>query len=109
MGQTIRHTSSVCPVCLKRLPADIVKAGADYYLEKTCPDHGAFSAVVWRGDAPSFEDWCADISAEDAPAPDCPTACGLCKTICVKPAARWWKSRPAATCPAPSALPKAAA
>jgi uncharacterized radical SAM superfamily Fe-S cluster-containing enzyme len=87
MGQTIRHTSSVCPVCLKRLPADIVKAGADYYLEKTCPDHGAFSAVVWRGDAPSFEDWCADISAEDAPAPDCPTACGLCqnhlrKTCC---------------------------
>ncbi|SHI21377.1 hypothetical protein SAMN02745823_03463 [Sporobacter termitidis DSM 10068] len=87
MSQIIRHTQSVCPVCLKRLPADIVRDGQEYFLEKTCPEHGRFSAVVWRGDAPSFEAWGDYVPPEDDGAPDCPASCGLCpahlrKTCC---------------------------
>ncbi len=87
MRQTIRSTASVCPVCLKRLPAEIVKNGQEYFLEKACPEHGLFSAVVWRGDDPSFETWSDVTPAQNDKAPDCPNSCGLCaghlrKTCC---------------------------
>lgn len=88
MSELIRHTSSVCPVCLKRLPADIVRAGDEYFLEKTCPEHGFFSAVVWRGKTPAFETWGDYAPPGDTRTPDCPNDCGLCaghlqKTCCV--------------------------
>jgi tetraether lipid synthase len=90
LAQLVRNTHSVCPVCLKRLPAEIVRRDQEYFLEKTCPDHGQFSVVVWRGDHPSFEQWgnyTPPAEPEDAQ-PDCPNACGLCpdhlqKTCCV--------------------------
>jgi uncharacterized radical SAM superfamily Fe-S cluster-containing enzyme len=78
MIQIIRRTLSVCPVCLKRIPADIVKAGEEYFLEKSCPEHGPFSAVVWRGDEPAFESW-GDYWPPADEASNCPNACGLCK------------------------------
>jgi uncharacterized radical SAM superfamily Fe-S cluster-containing enzyme len=89
-AKLVRNTRSVCPVCLRSLPADIVKRGQDYYLEKTCADHGRFSTVVWRGDEPSFEEWgdyAPPVESEEE-RPDCPNACGLCpdhlqKTCCV--------------------------
>jgi hypothetical protein len=77
-------------VCLTRLPAQIVKRKAQYFLEKTCPDHGPFSTVVWRGEAPAFEHWGNYVPPQEAvnDQPDCPNACGLCpghlqKTCCV--------------------------
>jgi 7,8-dihydro-6-hydroxymethylpterin dimethyltransferase len=86
----VRQTYSVCPVCLKRLPAEIVKREAEYFIEKACSDHGRFSTVVWRGDNPSFEQWgnyLPPAESEDMQ-PDCPNSCGLCpnhlqKTCCV--------------------------
>lgn len=78
MTEIVRRTSSVCPVCLVRLPADIVREGPDYFLRKTCPTHGVFSAVVWRGDAPAFESW-GDYIPPSNEAANCPAACGLCR------------------------------
>ena len=49
-------TESVCPVCLKRLPAKRVAKGKAVFLEKTCPEHGDFSVEVWGGHL-SYEDW----------------------------------------------------
>ena len=90
MTKVIRNTSSVCSVCLKRIPAEIVKRKQEYFLEKTCGDHGQFSTVVWRGDDPSFEQWGEYVSPAESvdEAPECPSACGLCpdhlqKTCCV--------------------------
>jgi 7,8-dihydro-6-hydroxymethylpterin dimethyltransferase len=85
-----RNAFSLCPLCLKNLPAEIVKKEQDYYLEKTCRDHGRFSTVIWRGDSPSFESWGIRIppdKSEDIQS-HCPEACGLCpnhlqKTCCV--------------------------
>jgi uncharacterized radical SAM superfamily Fe-S cluster-containing enzyme len=90
LPRPVRSTRSVCPVCLRSLPAEIVRRGQDYYLEKTCDDHGQFSTVVWRGDQPSFEEWgnyVPPVESEDR-RPDCPNVCGLCpdhlqKTCCV--------------------------
>ena len=53
----IRNTYSLCPVCLTRISASIVNRENDYHLEKSCPEHGAFSTVIWRGNAPSLEEW----------------------------------------------------
>jgi 7,8-dihydro-6-hydroxymethylpterin dimethyltransferase len=90
LGINIRNTYSVCPVCLSRLPAVIVKREQDYYLEKSCRNHGPFSTVIWRGDSPSFEQWGNYIPPEELGdlKPDCPNACGLCpghlqKTCCM--------------------------
>ncbi|NLT13073.1 MAG: radical SAM protein [Clostridiales bacterium] len=87
MSEIVRHTASVCPVCLERLPADIVKTGHEYFLEKTCLEHGRFSAVVWRGENPAFEKWGDYQPPRDIDVPDCPNDCGLCaghrqKTCC---------------------------
>ena len=86
MNQIIRRTASVCPVCLERLPAEIVRDGTDCFLQKTCPEHGLFSAVIWRGDSPAFESW-GDYKPPADEASNCPNACGLCtdhvrKTCC---------------------------
>lgn len=90
MAKIIRNTYSLCPACLRRLPAEIVKSGQEYFIEKNCPDHGRFSTIVWRGDNPSFEQWGNYIPPEEPEnlQPDCPTECGLCpshlqKTCCV--------------------------
>lgn len=76
-------TESLCPVCLQRLPAQRVAAGEEVYLVKTCPSHGAFKTVIWRG-KPSFHQW--QRAKKPVPAPvlfrergkGCPFDCGLC-------------------------------
>lgn len=89
MNDTVRNTYSVCPVCLKRIHAEIVKRGSDYFLEKTCDEHGSFSAVVWRGEHIPMGQWGNYEPPENEDEiPDCPNACGLCSghlqnTCCV--------------------------
>jgi len=54
----IRSTYSLCPVCLRRIPAmmenDLERSGI--YMRKTCPDHGEFRVRVW-GDSADLEEW----------------------------------------------------
>jgi hypothetical protein len=77
-GELLRRTRSVCPVCLRPLPAERVRVGREVHLRKACPEHGRFQAVLWRGLA-DFEAWLGDVEAEPLPdAPGCPGACGLC-------------------------------
>jgi uncharacterized radical SAM superfamily Fe-S cluster-containing enzyme len=76
-------TESVCPECLARIPAMRVAEGDDVYLEKQCPDHGAFRTIVWRGH-PAYAGWARPkIPAYPANpftpiAQGCPFDCGLC-------------------------------
>lgn len=78
LNRILRHTKSVCPVCLTGLSAQIVKTGKVYSIKKTCPEHGPFSAVIWRGEAPSLEAWDSYQPPMDGGVPGCPTNCGLC-------------------------------
>jgi len=83
MKKIISETKSLCPTCLNVIPASKVAVGQDVFLEKTCPDHGEFKAILWRGE-PTYMDW---GSGEDAPGAEvrqtpsingCPKDCGLC-------------------------------
>lgn len=74
----MHRTTSVCPVCLKRLPAVRVSREGRCYLEKTCPEHGAFSVLVWQG-SEDLGDWTGpreETGAEEGLR--CPEDCGLC-------------------------------
>lgn len=77
------QTESLCPVCLQRLPAQRVTAGDEIHLVKTCPRHGAFQTVIWRG-KPSFNQWRRPKIPVPAPLlfnehkKGCPFDCGLC-------------------------------
>ena len=74
----ISHTRSICPVCGKQLPAQRVRRGDDIFLEKSCPEHGDFSTVIWRGRM-SISSWtCGTEPLGDDYNPQCPYDCGLC-------------------------------
>ncbi len=78
MSKILRKTYSVCPVCLKRIPAVHVQKGREIYMEKTCPAHGEFSTILWRGFLP-IETWRGDLSEiQDGENENCPHGCGLC-------------------------------
>jgi len=82
-GQVISATESVCPVCLSRITARRVQYGGDVYLEKECPEHGAFRSVIWRGE-PGFQSWVRPKTPAYPKHPitevikGCPYDCGLC-------------------------------
>ncbi len=79
MDDILRRTRSVCPVCLKNVPAALVRgSGGAVMMEKSCPEHGGFSVTVWQG-LMDFELW----TRGGEPLPDgggvgCPRDCGLC-------------------------------
>lgn len=76
-------TESVCPECLARIPAARVLDGGDVYLEKQCPEHGSFRAVLWRG-VPAYMTWARPKIPAYPPVSftavekGCPFDCGLC-------------------------------
>ena len=74
----LRHTFSVCPICLRRVPASLNNREDGIYLEKSCPEHGKFSSIIWRG-LPSLVEWTGVLPeiSEDSLG-SCPHACGLC-------------------------------
>ena len=75
----LRQTRSVCPVCLRNLPATLAgQPDGRVLLEKTCPAHGAFSVPVWQGKM-DFEAWCRESEPlKPGEGENCPGGCGLC-------------------------------
>ncbi|MCF8068488.1 MAG: radical SAM protein [Desulfobacterales bacterium] len=76
-------TTSLCPVCLKRIDAEYLFEDSTVFLLKTCHTHGTFKTVVWRGE-PSFESWDRPKTPAYPKTPrqtgkeGCPYDCGLC-------------------------------
>ena len=92
-GVVCRETESVCPVCLKKIPAKNVRYDDKVYMEKECPRHGFFKTLIWSG-GPDYEKWRQEDRAQTPVNPakerekGCPYDCGLCpdhrkKTCCV--------------------------
>ena len=83
MSEVLSVTESVCPDCLKRIPASRVAYGEDVYLEKECPKHGQFKTIIWRG-LPAFTGWARPKTPSYPKNPftevrlGCPFDCGLC-------------------------------
>lgn len=87
VNQVVHRTKSVCPVCLKQLPAKILREKGNYYITRTCPEHGACKTLIWRGEEPALTRWGnpSALPEDDAP---CPTGCVNCgkhlqNTCCV--------------------------
>jgi hypothetical protein len=89
----LSETESICPVCLEVIPAIRVADGDQVSLNKKCPEHGPFQAVIWRG-APSYASWGGRKTPSYPEKPmtavdrGCPWDCGLCpehrqRTCCV--------------------------
>lgn len=76
-------TQSLCPVCMKTIDADIVSQGGNTYMVKSCPVHGDFRALVWKGST-LIENWIIpkERAAITNPLTEikngCPYDCGLC-------------------------------
>ena len=78
----LRRTFSVCPLCLRQVPARLEQEEEHVFLRKECPEHGASSCLVWEGN-PSLETWRSArfplTAPPDTPPENCPAACGLCE------------------------------
>ena len=81
---TFGKTKSVCPVCLRVVDAQKRSEKDGIYLDKSCPDHGAFSTLIWEGNLASYLRWNSENTAVEPPRegkkPEkgCPYDCGLC-------------------------------
>jgi hypothetical protein len=76
---------SVCPECLRRIPARLFEKDGQVWMEKTCPDHGPVEDLYWSDarlylKAEEFHYADGDgLANPQTPATDgCPHQCGLC-------------------------------
>jgi len=89
----LNNTQSICPVCLKKLPAEVVEEDNRVYITKACPSHGAFKALlekdvgfykqvrdIGRRRFPKFYiDWCKENVSVVLPITDrCNMKCKFC-------------------------------
>ncbi len=85
MKRMVGQTESLCPVCLRRIPAYKVEKEGGIYQEKNCPDHGNFMAIIWRQKARHYLEWAegsdmgvASFRRLTEADKGCPYDCGLC-------------------------------
>ncbi|WP_459903848.1 radical SAM protein [Desulfosarcina cetonica] len=79
----LRQTKSVCPYCLKTLPAAIYQKNGKVYMHKRCPQHGEFDIYLWPDAARYISYGQLDFPAVPRKAQTrinqgCPQDCGLC-------------------------------
>jgi len=79
----LAETQSLCPECLRQIPAYRRLEESSVFLEKRCPEHGLSKTIIWRGH-PCIQGWSRPKmpSNPDRPATSidrgCPFDCGLC-------------------------------
>lgn len=84
-GEILGETRSICPKCLKVIPAWKKAGEKGVYLVKNCPAHGRFEALIWEGSLESYKSWGEHVQAADvilnvkAEEKGCPLDCGLCE------------------------------
>lgn len=45
-GRLVKTTISLCPECLRKLPANVVEREGAIWMDKECPRHGSFNALL---------------------------------------------------------------
>lgn len=80
-----KKTFSLCPECVKRIPAKVFEKKGKVFIEKTCPEHGKFTEVYYE-DAEiynRFRKFGYDGKGIENPntksKKNCPFDCGLCE------------------------------
>lgn len=79
----IKKTESLCPVCLKKIPADLLEDNGKIFIKKHCTEDGSFEDIYY-GNAAIYHKYMQHITT----VPDnlnsyksninCPFECGLC-------------------------------
>ncbi|RLE48666.1 MAG: radical SAM protein [Candidatus Methanomethylicota archaeon] len=82
--RVLKTTFSLCPECLRVLPATIYEQDGKVYIKKTCPEHGEFDDLYW-GDYElykKFDEWWFEGNGIENPRTKtekgCPFDCGIC-------------------------------
>lgn len=86
-GEVIFRTWSLCPECLKRIPAERVRKNGKVFICKDCREHGHSESIIWRGFY-DIDEWIRGSDSQMQEEPHCIENCGLCsghlqKTCCV--------------------------
>ena len=72
-----KPTTSICPVCQKKIPAELTEVNDKILITKTCPEHGNFSFTHWQ--SPSIYKFAQRLDYfqyfEDTLAPKNPEGC----------------------------------
>jgi hypothetical protein len=85
MSAFIRTTKSICPVCYRVIDANLYEENGAVYMEKHCPEHGAFKDLCWS-DYQLYQHFESkdiqgagrrEVTATNGNG-ECPFACGLC-------------------------------
>ncbi len=75
------RTQSLCPHCLRRIPASITVENDFVWMEKSCPDCGDLGKVrIWQEAPRTYREWRRDCNARTQSSDEdgCPYECGLC-------------------------------
>ncbi len=51
VGELVKTTTSLCPSCLAHIPARVSRRNGEVWMDKECPEHGAFSALLASDEA----------------------------------------------------------
>jgi uncharacterized radical SAM superfamily Fe-S cluster-containing enzyme len=94
MIEILANTESLCPHCLRRIPAQRIVENENVYLVKMCPEHGVLPKVlIWKNHRISLEQWSrhrnnpnnpqqtSPVKATHGSAEQdrgCPFECGIC-------------------------------
>jgi 7,8-dihydro-6-hydroxymethylpterin dimethyltransferase len=80
----IKHTESLCPICLKKIGADLVEENGKILIKKNCSEDGSFEDIYY-GNAGLYHKYMKHIKTDthrtghSAQKNDtCPNECGLC-------------------------------
>jgi len=78
-------TKSICPVCQKKIDAELTEVNGKIVITKKCPEHGEFKATHWQsppifGHMQKYDQfmYLGDLNAPKNP-PGCPYVCENCK------------------------------
>ncbi len=72
----ILKTYSICPICKKKIVAEIVEENDKLVIIKKCDEHGTFKDIYWGDSKIDFSNYKIDLNDNDND--NCPFSCGLC-------------------------------
>lgn len=79
MQESSVQAESLCPHCLRRIPARRIFEQDAVYLEKACPEHGNLEKVLlWNNSPIHYDDWTRCSPTPSCASLECPYNCGLC-------------------------------
>jgi len=80
----VKKTKSICPVCQKKIDAELTEKDEKILITKTCKEHGTFTATHWQSPkifnfAEKFDYFKCFEDSNSPPNPDgCPYTCESC-------------------------------